>query len=156
MKPQYEFIKSLPYEELQLLSALVNGELHQKNPETIAENKRLGEYFTEQMRKEAAQEILCKKVIAALKNILKPGMRLKMIGCKDGRGIREFIRWDDDNLVCWQLRCYRQWHRKSIDPEDGEYRDMETKTNQVTTHMPDKVSWVMIDGKQVPVRKLLA
>ena len=57
---------------------------------------------------------------------LKQGMVLHVKGAKDGRGMREFIDWDGDLLLCWQLN------------QDG------NRTTCVTTHMPDKVIWVRV------------
>jgi hypothetical protein len=79
-----------------------------------------------------------------------------MSGCRDGKGIREFIRWDsNDNLICWQIRLCHQWVKTGMGG-CGEYRTVETKTNQVTTHMPDKISWINLYGKEITIRKFLA
>lgn len=64
------------------------------------------------------------RVEAWLRKNLETGMVLHVKGAKDGRGMREFIDWDGDLLLCWQLN------------QDG------NRTTCVTTHMPDKVIWV--------------
>lgn len=76
-------------------------------------------------------------LVSKLKKFIEPGTRLKMKGCRDRSGVREFIRWDGNNLVCWQILS-------------GE------RTDCVTTHMPDKVTKVFKDGKIYPVRSLPA
>lgn len=89
-------------------------------------------------REREEKEAKEKALVIKLKKVVKPGTRLKMKGCRDSEGIREFINWDHNNsLVCWQL--YR-----------GE------RTNQVTTHMPDKVQKVFVHGTAVAVRSLPA
>ena len=142
MKPEYKFIENLSFEELVTLHSLVASEMHRKNPDTIADNQRMGKYFAACEVRAAKQESYCQRVVAALRN-LQPGTLIKMRGCRDGKGLREFIRWDsDDSLVCWQI--IRSPHRADI------------KSNQVTTHMPDKVSWIMLNGKEIPIGKLVA
>jgi hypothetical protein len=106
--------------------------------------KRDAEWKREQEVEEAKQE----GIVAKLKSILKPGMRLKMKGCKDRKGIREFIRWDVcNNLVCWQI-CQRMSYI------GGDYRyprREEWNSNIVTTHMPNKVQEIYVDGTGIKI-----
>jgi hypothetical protein len=67
MNPQYKFIESLSFEELTELSNLVDGERQKKNPEIIARNERLSEYFAEGKAKAAEEETYRKRVVARLK-----------------------------------------------------------------------------------------
>ena len=77
-------------------------------------------------RKKELEKDRAPRVEAWLRKNLKQGMVLHVKGAKDGRGMREFIDWDGDLLLCWQLN------------QDG------NRTTCVTTHMPDKVIWVRV------------
>jgi hypothetical protein len=89
-------------------------------------------------RKQLA-EARAPKILAWLKDHLQPGMKLKMKGCRDGHGLRQFIRWDRyGNLVCWQINIGRKWTR-------GYIKVPEEVGTQVTTHMPDKVVKVWVE-----------
>lgn len=76
---------------------------------------------------------------------LKEGNILKMVGCRDGHGYREFIRWTpNNNLVCWQMEAERS---------RGNYKVFVPASRGilVTTHMADKVSKIQLNGKFVPI-----
>jgi len=122
-----------------------------------AENLRWKESLAEQAAREAQwkrerEEAEAKEnaLVEKLQKVVKPGVRLKMKGCKDGLGLREFIRWDGSSLVCWQLKRQVTWARdyKSKKVE-------EINTNIVTTHMPDKVQEIYVDGTAMKVRSIL-
>ena len=131
-------LANLSYEELLAVNEHLSALLYAKNPEILAENKRRAEIEAERQAEEAKRDAYEKKVITALSQQLKPGTMLKMKGCRDRSGIREFTHWGEDGtLICWQIK-------KGV------------RSNQVTTHMPDKVVSVLIDGKAVPIRKLLS
>jgi asparagine synthetase B (glutamine-hydrolysing) len=127
------YIKSLSFEELKELAAVVNNELYLKNPENIAQREREDKFYAAQRAKDAEKKRINELMHARLKKILTPGMRLKLKGCKDGAGLREFIRWDGEHLVCWKIR------RRHIIGADRKAMVKDENTNIVTTHMPDKV-----------------
>jgi len=129
MKPEiFNEVEDLSYAELTELLAVVQGWLWKKNPTYIAQQSQYAA-ITEKRRQEALdREAHMVLVVGALQGNLEPGMILKMKGCKDGSGIREFIRWQDNNLVCWQIK------RGGV------------RTNQVTVHMADKVTQVWLKG----------
>jgi hypothetical protein len=143
------FVKNLSYEELKELLSVVNNELSAKNPDTIEANRRMAEYYAERKRMEAIRVKHTKQVVPALKKVLVAGTRLKMNGCKDGAGIREFIRWHDDTLVCWQIS------RRTIINRARLAETIERNTNVVTTHMPDKVARVWMGGREWTIKQLL-
>jgi hypothetical protein len=139
-----QILESLSREELVEVGEWCAIRAKNLDPVLIAERKKMSEYWDARKRQGEIKEAHDKKVLAALKPLLVPGMRLKMRGCKDGKGYREFIRWDErDNLVCWQLQ------------KNFSVRGEITRTNQVTTHYPDKVMYVNINGVDTPIKKLL-
>ena len=143
-------VKALTDDQLCALQASIQVELNDRDPHIIAQRKQMQDYWTERERKGKLQELYINHLLRGLKPILKPGMRLKMTGCKDGKGIREFIKFDEnDNLVCWQIKVGRR-------AGGFGYVDFEENTYQVTTHMPDKVSWVLVDGKKVAAKGIAA
>ena len=84
-------------------------------------------------------------LVSKLKKVLKPGMWIKMKGCKDGLGLREFIQWTDhDDLLCWQL--YRSSSVKG---------DIFSRTSYTTVHMPDKVTGIYVDGRAMKIKSFL-
>jgi hypothetical protein len=108
--------------------------------------ERDAQWKREREEAEAAEKAL----VAKLSAVIKPGTRLKMKGCKDRLGLREFIRWDGSNLVCWQIR------RQLIYSRDFKTQKVEEfNTNQVTTHMPDKVQEIYVDGTALKVKSIL-
>lgn len=147
------YIKSLSFEELKELSAVVNGELYLKNPENIAQREREDKFYAAQRAKNAEKKRINDHMCKELKKILVPGMRLRMKGCKDGAGLREFIRWDNDHLVCWKIFVRRQWVKTGMG-DAGHYDTFKTKTNFVTTHMPDKVMMVFTPTGDIPASQL--
>jgi hypothetical protein len=86
-----------------------------------------------------------KALVAKLQKVIKPGTRLKMKGCKDGHGLREFIEWEGNNLVCWQIS------RSVV----GGCLNV-TRNKIVTTHMPDKVQEIYVDGTALKVKSICA
>jgi hypothetical protein len=139
-------LRDWTHDELVSLANWCQSESRQRDPAVIAEQKRQAAFWVERDKLAKEKEAHNEKVEASLRKLLKPGMRLKMKGCKDGRGLREFIRWDGSNLVCWQILRHRAWDSKTW---------REEKTNQVTTHMPDKVQELYIDGTAMKVRSIL-
>jgi len=144
-------LRDLAHDELLNLAKWCQSEATKKDPVKLAYEKAMAEsmakYQAEQNRKDAEERAL----VVRLKAFIKPGMKLKMQGCKDGMGLREFISWDtNDNLVCWQLQRVRRL--------DANYRLIgweETKTNQVTTHMANKVQRIFVDGTALQVKSIL-
>lgn len=150
-------VEQLTFAELTKLIVVVQNEIHKKDPRIIAQRKQQEEWDAERERVDAIKEAYSEKVETYLRGVLKPGMKLKMKGCKDGKGIREFIKWDDnDNLVCWQIVLKRQYNQTGR-REGGIFSITETKTNQVTTHMADKVQMIqyVAGGQLVPLSKLI-
>lgn len=117
------------------------------DPVKIAEAARMDFNQRQWVEKRRLAETLNDALVAKLKRVITPGMRLKMKGCKDGNGIREFIRWEKDNLVCWQLK-----NTYEFDHSTGKTEKIWKNTNQVTTHMADKVAKLYIGhGGNSPV-----
>ena len=147
-------LEQLSFAELTALEPQFQAIKNKKDPVLIAKNAERERFWKECAERGKAKAKHCGTVRIALAKLLKPGMLLKMKGCKDGRGLREFIKWDNnDNLVCWQI-SHRVWS-EVIGGGKVVRRETTEKTNQVTTHMADKVSWVLIDNVQVPVNKLI-
>lgn len=145
------FIKALSVDQLKELATVVNNELHAKNPENIARQKQEQKWAVERMIKNTIKRTVNERMRDNLKKILVPGTRLKMKGCKDGHGLREFIKWDENgNLVCWQIVRRRRFVGR---PSGGILTDNEA-TNVVTTHMPDKVSKVFTSNGEVTAKQL--
>ena len=148
-------LKLLTREELLEVEEWSRNKAHDLDPEVISDRAQQAAYWAEREREGKIKEAHNKKVLKVLKKVLVPGTVLKMNGCKDGTGLREFIRWDEhDNLVCWQIQRSRQWKKTGMG-DKGEFIYVETKTNQVTTHMPDKVARVVIDCYSTPIKNLL-
>lgn len=142
-------LRDAAHDELLALAEWCRSESVNRDPAVIAQNKlakdRWTKYQAEQDRKDAENRAL----VVKLKKFLKPGMKLKMKGCKDGLGLREFIRWDErDNLVCWQIQVLRQRVANG-------YSRSEERTNQVTTHMADKVQRIYVNGTGLQVKSIL-
>jgi len=142
-------LRDFAHDELLILAKWCQSEATKKDPVKLAYEKQMQEsmakYQAEQDRKNAENRVL----IVKLKRFLKPGMTLKMRGCKDGQGIREFISWDtNDNLVCWQIKVVRQRVANG-------YSRSEERTNQVTTHMANKVSRIFVNGTALQVKSIL-
>lgn len=146
-----ELIRRLDYENLKTLLPIVQAELDRKNPETIERDRRMNAFWAEQKRKNEEKEKARELSYQTLKRVLAPGMLLKMKGCKDGKGLREFIRWDGENLVCWQIVVRRSW-------VNGAGAMQRVNTNIVTTHMADKVSAIFgnTSNQLIPMKKILA
>lgn len=83
---------------------------------------------------------------------LKPGDRLKMKGCKDGEGIREFIRIDT-SYGAYRIRCLQILRTKRRMPGDVGWTIVEEE-GQNTLHLIDKLTHVEIGGKWVKVKEL--
>ena len=143
-------LRNLAHDELKQLADWCNSEARKKDPVYLAEQAQQAKWEAERQAKYAAEAAHLNRVAKALKALLKPGMMLKMKGCKDGLGLREFIRWEDDNLVCWQLSRRREWN-----PNTKLFTYKEERTNQVTTHMADKVSRVFINGTGLLIKSIL-
>ena len=143
-------LRESSYDELRDLSSWCLVEANKKDPKRLSEeaeeNARIDKLKREQEKKDANTA----KILVALRAIVRPGTLLKMRGCKDGQGLREFIKWEGENLVCWQILRRR---RLSENYRVIGYED--TKTNQVTVHMPDKVREVIIDGAVVGIKSIL-
>ena len=144
-------LREFAHDELITLANWCQSEAVKRDPARIAEQKALDAFWAERNRKEAEKNVQYQKVLKALIKMLKPGMRLKMKGCKDGKGIREFIRWDDnDNLVCWQII------RRTSYTGGNRYKPVveQFNTNIVTTHMPDKVQEIYVDGTGLKIKSI--
>lgn len=145
-----QLLEELSFTELQKVLRIASDLAHAKNPETIEYNKKMIAIRAERDRNAAVENARNDAILEKLRLVLKPGMRLKMKGCKDGVGLREFIEFGKNNhLVCWQLLRRRTWNGKVAVYDVA-------RSNQVTTHMPNKVSWVLIDNVQVPIKNLIA
>jgi hypothetical protein len=124
----------LNYEQVEALLRWCNNALRQGGPLEAEQYKKQEKIWAANMRKNERQKQLeaerAPRVLRWLKTNLNVGAILHVKGAKDGRGLREFIRFDGDNLVCWKL-AERQ--RNDVKPE---------RTTYCTTHMPDKVIWV--------------
>lgn len=143
-------VRSLGYYSLKELLPIVQAELDRKNPENIERDRKMNEYWKQREQEAKEHKKFVDNLIATLKPQLKPGMLLKMRGCKDGTGLREFIRWDGENLVCWQIKQIP--HRG---PNGMEIR-LEN-ANIVTTHMADKVAGVYSSKrKMTKIKEILA
>ena len=144
-------LRNLAHDELKQLADWCNSEARKKDPVYLAEQAQQAKWEAERQAKYAAEAAHLNRVAKALKALLKPGMMLKMKGCKDGLGLREFIRWDEnENLVCWQLRREKEYR-----PNSKSAFWVQERTNQVTTHMPDKVTRVFIDGTGLLIKSIL-
>jgi hypothetical protein len=143
-------LRDLAHDELLNLANWCQSEATKKDPVKLAYEKQLQEsmtkYQAEQDRKNAEEQAL----VVKLKAFIKPVMRLKMKGCKDGAGLREFIRWDGNNLVCWQIKRIRRGWSSA-----GTSKVEEINTNFVTTHMADKVQRIFVDGTGLQVKSIL-
>ena len=153
------FLKNLSFNELTDLLREAEQVAREKNPTNIALAKRQEAMLAARQLDDELREVKMKRIISRLKSFLKPGMKLKMKGCKDGKGLREFIKWDDnDNLVCWQITLKRQYNQTGR-REGGVFSitETETKTHQVTTHMANKVQMIQFvaGGQLVPLKKLI-
>lgn len=146
-------VRGLDYENLKTLLPIVQAELDRKNPENIERDRRMNAFFAEQKRKNEEKEKNRDLFYQSLKRVLAPGMLIKMKGCKDGQGLREFIRWDGEYLVCWQIKMQRQRQGGGR----GNYITQQINTNVVTTHMADKVSGVYgkTSKQLIPIKQIL-
>lgn len=142
-------LRDATHDKLLVLADWCQSEATKRDPVKIAYEKKMAESLAKyqaEVDRESAEE---RALIVKLKKFIKPGMKLKMRGCKDGTGIREFISWDtNDNLVCWQISLQRQRIA------NGYYRS-EERTNQVTTHMANKVQQIFVDGTGLCVKSIL-
>ncbi len=142
-------LKNATTEELRELAQWCLTEADNRDPVKIAlraEQKAVWDkYYKDQEAKANHRNVM----EDALRKLLKPGMRLKMKGCKDGYGVREFIRWDGKNIVCWQI----EKHALGYVNKRWEY-DWQ-RGNTVTTHMADKVQGIFVDEKVVPIKNFL-
>jgi hypothetical protein len=129
-------LDSLTYEDVDTLAAWCDRARQHGGERSVASDlKRNAERKKSEERSKRRHQLEASrapKIVAWLKINLKPGMKLQMKGCRDGHGIREFIRWHNGNLVCWQVF-------------------EERAQQQVTTHMPDKVVKVWTEPCRVPV-----
>jgi hypothetical protein len=146
-------LNNLSFTQLKELLSAVEKMVQKKDPANIAREAAEKKYDAERTRMYVIRETRQDKILKFLKTTLVPGQRLKMSGCKDGKGIREFIKWDENNnLVCWQIAITDQWMKAGFG-DMGKYVRREVNTNTVTTHMPDKVVWFDVKGAQVSVKK---
>ena len=143
-------LNNFSHVELLTLADWCKAESSRRDPVKIALDKQLAESFAkyqaEQDRKNAEERAW----VVKLKAFIKPGMKLKMMGCKDGLGLREFIKWENDQLVCWQIkRVRRGWQSAGTSVVE------EINTNFVTTHMANKVSRIFVDGTGIQVKNII-
>jgi hypothetical protein len=81
---------------------------------------------------------------------LKPGMRVKMAGCRDGNGIRDVLRiFPGGTVECRQVLLRRSWNR------DAKAFDVSESLGGITTHSPSKIRGVLWRGKWVKIGDLL-
>ncbi len=147
-----ELIRRLDYENLKTILPIVQAELDRKNPETIERDRKMNEYWKQREQEAKEHEKLVANLISTLKPLLKPGVWLKMRGCKDGLGVREFVRWDGKNIVCWQI----EKHALGYVNKRWEYEWR--RGNIVTTHMADKVAGIYSGDHKtlVKIKEILA
>lgn len=136
------------YAELLDLAVWCQSAANRKDPVRLREEAAHEAWLEDRRKAQEEKQAEDDRILIALKTTLKPGMKLKMKGCKDGSGIREFIRFDGGNLVCWQIKVQRQRIA------NGYYRS-EERTNQVTTHMADKVQEIYVDGTGLKIKSIL-
>lgn len=144
-------LRDVTHDKLLELANWCQSEATKRDPVKIAFEKALSESFSKYQAEQDQKEAEEARLVAELKKILKTGVRLKMKGCKDRCGLREFIRWNGDNLVCWQIirkQRYVGGDSKNVVTE-------EFNTNQVTTHMADKVQEIYIDGTSLKIKSIL-
>jgi hypothetical protein len=151
-------LEQLTYSQMVSLEAHWKRIKDSKDPVNVAYAKQREKLMAEHQKKTDLRNESLERIVFCLKPILKPGMRLKMKGCKDGKGLREFIKWDEnDNLVCWQIIVAR---KRIINGAGvvGQVCIAEEKTNIVTTHMPDKIQMIQVasGGQLVPLSKLIS
>ena len=144
----YINLPNLSTAELTSLRHDIDAELANRDPAVIAQREAAKKWQEEYAQRRKEKQARNEKAKEVLMRYIQPGTMLKMTGCKDGAGLREFIRWDGDNLVCWQIANRRQWKKTGMGSE-GHYVNSYTNTNIVTTHMPDKVREFTIDGDTV-------
>jgi len=145
-------IKTMDEADLRTLHAAIQIELNNRDPRIIAQRKQMAAIQAEDEKENQLHEEKMERIVRYLKAVVKPGMRLKMKGCKDGKGLREFIKWgENDNLVCWQIFVSRRWS-----PSSNKFSHSETNTNAVTTHMADKVQMVQLHDQLIPISKLIS
>lgn len=77
---------------------------------------------------------------------LKPGVRVKMKGCRDRHGIRDVLSIKTDG---WNKRVSIECRQVSIDRHGNE------TLQGITTHYCEKLLAVFMDGKKIPVRQLV-
>jgi hypothetical protein len=144
-------VRGLDHETLKTLLPIVQAELDRKNPENIERDRRMNAFWAEQKRKNDARESERAALVGVFKAKLVPGMLLKMRGCRDGGGLREFIKWDGDKVVCWQV-VSRRWWKATGRGDSGSYVTTFENTHQATTHMVDKIAGVYITGTRTLVK----
>ena len=147
-----EALQEAAHDELQALAEWCRSEAVKRDPVRLKEQEEAAKRIAAYRQEQAEKADKLNRIVAGLKTFLKPGMKLKMRGCKDGSGIREFIKWDGDYLVCWQISRQRRYIQEGM---GGRWVTEETKTNQVTTHMADKVARIFVDGTGLQVKSIL-
>lgn len=131
----HSFLQSLSYSELCALVKSARRERDNKNPELIALRELQAKHDRERDMKEVKLEQERKAAEERLRAIVRPGDFLRVRGCRDGQGVREFIGWDNENrLVCWKIEFRKDWKTRTA---------QHTRTNFTTTHYADKVVCVI-------------
>lgn len=83
---------------------------------------------------------------------LKPGMRLKMSGTRDGRGVREFMSLRDMSVEGRQV--FIRWRGQWVDGKFVQGPSTET-LGQITQHHLSKLTHVQVDGQWVRINDLV-
>lgn len=141
-------LRDVTHDKLLELTNWCQSEATKRDPVKIAFEKALAESMVKYQAEQDQREDEDRALVVKLKRLLKPGMKLKMRGCKDGLGLREFIKWENDHLMCWQIIRGRRG-------VPGHIVTFENKTNQVTTHMPNKVQEIYVDGTGIKIKSIL-
>lgn len=144
-------LRDATHDKLLSLANWCQSEARLRDPVYLAEEARLDEFYKKQKEKAEVAAVRSDRIVVALKKLLKPGARIKMKGCKDRTGLREFIRWEGDNLVCWQILRRVRYVGGNCNNRVVE----ESHTNQVTTHVADKVQEIYVNGTGLKIKSIL-
>lgn len=144
-------LRGATHDKLLVLADWCRSEATKRDPSRLKELADLAKWQEQRRLKLIEEENNANRLVASLKAFLKPGMKLKMRGCKDGTGIREFIKWDGNSLVCWQIIRRRSF----VAGNPRAPRVEEFNTNQVTTHMANKVQEIYVNGTGLCVKSIL-
>jgi hypothetical protein len=86
------------------------------------------------------------------------GTRFKMKGCRDGDGIRELISRPNADREGYRisLECRQVFpSRKQWNGVGRPLTTIKESYGQITQHMSDKVTAVLVDGQWVPIRQVV-